>query len=906
MKVNPLTAIDFYKADHRRQYPEGTTLVYSNFTPRSVKYGPKAKGIDEKVIFFGLQYFVKWFLIDTFNAGFFAQPKELVVKQYKRRMDNALGSGAIPMDHIEALHDLGYLPISLRALPEGAAVNEKTPVLTIVNTKAEFFWLTNYLETILSTMLWGMSTSATTAYRYKQLLAKYSKETGVDLGFNMFQGHDFSFRGMFGYQAAVMSGAAHMTSFVGTDTVAAIDFLEDYYNANSDKELIGTSVPACFDKETEVLTNEGFKKFKFLNRNELIAQYHEDGTISFVKPTAYFSDKYSGKMVHFVKEGLKYVDMMVTPNHKMVREKDGKVELFEAGDFSYKNRSGYSNRNYLPIAGETLTSGPEFSDLDRLMIAFQADGSFASHAEDYTGERTGKTPIRFSLKKERKKRRLSKILTGCSLTYSESRTQNREEYIQYWIPSNELFQKDFDWVDISKISAKWAQDFLNELKYWDGSKIKDRNVFKYSSTNKSCIDKVQAIASVAGYKTHFYCNNDKRGNRIPCYDLIIDPLRNKISGNKITRTLVDYSDYVYCVSVPTKMIVVRRNNIVSISGNTEHSVMTMSGPDGELKTFERLITKLYPKGIVSIVSDSFDFWQVLTDFLPRLKPDILARSGGFPVDRVVIRPDSGDPVKIICGEDIIQLDNEDIKDLEEAKDWAQEAMVSYVRDQTPHGERGDSSVIDYFSFKGKTYKITVEIDWNRHDKQYYYIDGDKVIDCVECELTPEQKGAVQVLWETFGGTISEKGFKVLDSHIGIIYGDSITLARLEQIMLGLKRKGFAANNVVLGVGSFTYQYATRDTYGFAMKATAGVVNGETREIFKLPKTDGGGMKKSAKGFLVVHETAPGEYVMQDQVSEAISETGALKEVFCEGELLIETTLAEIRERVNANVAKAIV
>ncbi len=151
------------------------------------------------------------------------------------------------------------------------------------------------------------------------------------------------------------------------------------------------------------------------------------------------------------------------------------------------------------------------------------------------------------------------------------------------------------------------------------------------------------------------------------------------------------------------------------------------------------------------------------------------------------------------------------------------------------------------------------------------------------------------MWDTFGGSETGKGFKVLDPHIGLIYGDSITLERANQILAQLRDKGFAASNVVFGVGSYTYVYQTRDTLGFAMKATAGIVNGKFIEIFKDPKTDGG-FKKSAKGYLAVHQNENGEYVLKDQVSLEEKNNSDLKEVFRDGKLLVDHTLAEIRAR----------
>lgn len=483
MKINPLTLIDFYKADHRRQYPDDTTLVYSNLTPRT----SRMEGVDE-IVFFGLQYFIKEYLMNQWQRGFFSKPKEEVLRQYRRRMDNALGKDAVPVEHIAELHDLGYLPLEIRALPEGSLVPMRVPVCTIKNTNPTFFWLTNYLETIMSAILWKPCTSATTAFQYRKAFDRAAQETvgGSDVSFVMWQGHDFSFRGMSGVEDACMSGAGHLLSFYGTDSVAVIDFLEEYYQADSDLEIIGGSVPA-----------------------------------------------------------------------------------------------------------------------------------------------------------------------------------------------------------------------------------------------------------------------------------------------------------------------------------TEHSVMCMGTKADEMGTFRRLITDLYPAGVVSIVSDTWDFWQVITEYLPKLKPEILKRAG-----KVVIRPDSGDPVKIIIG------------------------------------------------------------------------DSDAPVG------SPAYKGAIECMWETFGGTITEKGYKLLDGHIGLIYGDSITLGRQKAILAGLEAKGFCSFNVVLGIGSFTYEYVTRDTFGFAMKATYGEVDGEGREIFKDPKTDSG-MKKSAKGLLKV-EKVNGTFVLKDQVSAAEADAGEMKLIFKDGKLVKDYTLAEVR------------
>ena len=390
--MSAILLTDGYKLDHRRQYPEGTEYVYSNWTPRSCQYFPEA---EEGVVVFGIQYFIKEYLLDRMNKEFFNRSKEEAITSFARRINTFLGPNQVGTKHIEDLYDLGYLPIEIKALPEGTLCPIRVPALTFVNTKPEFFWLTNYFETLISTTLWLPMTSATSARLYKKELLRHAKKTGFENQPGLdFLCHDFSMRGMAGIEAAIMSGMAHMTSFTGSETIPAIQAIEEYYDANVETELVAGTVPA-----------------------------------------------------------------------------------------------------------------------------------------------------------------------------------------------------------------------------------------------------------------------------------------------------------------------------------TEHSVMCAGGMDDEFETFKRLITEIYPTGIVSIVSDTWDFWQVITEYMPRLKDTIMSRDG-----RVVIRPDSGDPVKIICGDP--------------------------------------------------------EADPN----------------------SPEYKGAYQLLGEIFGTTVNEKGYKVLDTHIGLIYGDSITLDRQKQIYAQLEEKGFAATNLVLGIG----------------------------------------------------------------------------------------------------------
>jgi nicotinamide phosphoribosyltransferase len=292
---------------------------------------------------------------------------------------------------------------------------------------------------------------------------------------------------------------------------------------------------------------------------------------------------------------------------------------------------------------------------------------------------------------------------------------------------------------------------------------------------------------------------------------------------------------------------------------TEHSVMCAGGKEDEIETFRRLL-ETYPTGILSVVSDTWDLWKVCTEHVVTLKEEILARDG-----KLVIRPDSGNPVDILCGESKV-------------------GNLNY--DQSGRAYPDNPEV-------GEHWHNTI---WKNGDKYYKLINLPHHAEWEEVSPEPKHKGVVELLWDVFGGTINEQGYKVLDSHIGAIYGDSITIDRADEICSRLEAKGFASTNVVLGIGSFTYQYNTRDTFGFAMKATYVEVNGEAREIFKDPITDDG-TKKSATGLLAVFENeVNGAYELHDRCNWETENNGELKTIYHNGEIYQRTTLTQIRER----------
>ena len=510
-KPNPLLATDFYKIGHINQYNKLTTLIFSNFTPRADKlFQHYVKNAPHAVLVAGVQGVIQSFVIDLWNDGFFKQPKTKVIGQYKRLVDKSLNVD-LDVKHIEALHDLGYLPLEIRCLPEGTLCPIQVPIYTVHNTDDRFAWLTNYFESGLSAETWKVITNATTAFNYRLLFERYAEKTCDNNSHVDFQGHDFAFRGLSGIYDGYGSSFGHILSFKGTDTVLAIQYAEDFYGAED--TFVAGSIPAS--EHSVATTNIG----------------------------AIIEDQRKHRM---------------TQAHVSI---------------------------------------------------------------------------------------------------------DTERY---------LAEKEF---------------------------------------------------------------------------------------------------------------------------------------------LSRYITEIYPAGFVSYVADSYDYWSVLTKIAVELKEQIMAREG-----RLVFRPDSGDPVKIICGD--------------------------------PDAKVG----------------------------------------------SPAYKGAVECLWEVFGGTTTEQGYKVLNERVGLIYGDSITLDRAQRILEGLEAKGFASNNLVFGIGSFTYNYLTRDTFGFAVKATWGQVNGVGRELFKDPITDSG-VKKSAKGLLRIEESENG-FTLFDQQTAEQEQGGALKTVFENGKLQYECTLDQIRERLS--------
>lgn len=241
--INPILLADSYKLSHIDFTSVGVQTIYSNFTPRFTEYlQQKVKSFDGGIVVFGLQAAIQKIFVEYWEEGFFKRDKEEVIGEAKRLLSPYIGMENFK--HFEDLHDLGYMPIRIKALEEGSIIGKGIPCMTITNTHKDFQWLPNYLESVLSSEMWKPMTTATIGRALKSLAVKASVETTGSAEGADFQLHDFSFRGQSGIESGAASGAGFLLSTMGTDNIPSMAFLEHYYGADIEKEDIAFSVPA--------------------------------------------------------------------------------------------------------------------------------------------------------------------------------------------------------------------------------------------------------------------------------------------------------------------------------------------------------------------------------------------------------------------------------------------------------------------------------------------------------------------------------------------------------------------------------------------------------------------------------------------------------------------------------------
>lgn len=248
---NIILLTDSYKLSHYKQYPPGTENVYSYFESRVGATFPYT-------IFFGLQYFLRKYL-----SGRVVTPEKIEQAAAVAKMHMGSEAGTFNREgweYIERKHN-GFLPVRIKAVPEGTKVPTDNVMMTIEATDPKCFWLVNYLETLL-VQVWYPSTVATVSHYVRSLIKQGLEESG-DVNGLPFKLHDFGFRGVSSVESAGLGGLAHLVNFMGTDTLAAISCGMEYY----DSGVCGFSIPAS---EHSTITSWGEANELEAMRNMLI------------------------------------------------------------------------------------------------------------------------------------------------------------------------------------------------------------------------------------------------------------------------------------------------------------------------------------------------------------------------------------------------------------------------------------------------------------------------------------------------------------------------------------------------------------------------------------------------------------------------------------------------------------
>lgn len=275
MKYLPVLLGDFYKMTHHDQYPDGLQYIHAYFTPRMSRLEH-----ENKLIMFGLQAFIKTYLIDYFNEYFFGEFHDEVMGEYIRVLNATLGRDSYNIDKISKLHKLGYLPLSIKAIPEGTRVPIKVPMIEITNTHPDFAWLVNYVESLLSAEMWHPMVSANVGYRYRQIVNHWYDITVEDNIPRARALGDFSFRGQESLQSAIKSSAAFCLSFLNTATVPAIMFLEEMYNCDCTREPVAFG--SISTEHSVMCSNRSTDGDEITLVKKLLTQTYKDKSFSMV------------------------------------------------------------------------------------------------------------------------------------------------------------------------------------------------------------------------------------------------------------------------------------------------------------------------------------------------------------------------------------------------------------------------------------------------------------------------------------------------------------------------------------------------------------------------------------------------------------------------------------------------
>jgi ribonucleoside-diphosphate reductase, beta subunit len=335
----------------------------------------------------------------------------------------------------------------------------------------------------------------------------------------------------------------------------------------------------CFTEGHQILTSIGFIDFRDLTQDHLVANWWEGGDITFEKPLEIIQSHYSGDVYHF--EGRSH-DFTVTPNHRIVTydvRQNNKLSI------PFAEKVGLNNRT-IPVNG-TKQNGTlkHLSFYDRIRIAFQADGCFSNHQE--TATENGYS-ARFSFKKERKIMRMESLLKSASKKELNKYTKTKDSYgyTRFYVWINTPFSKNFDWVDFSEITETWCDEFIEELKEWDGSGTLGTEAVRFGTVSERVVEQIITISTLGGYIVGVERIDPKTapktrvGKNKQIYHFLYIRKAHYRSGRVITKTKEHYTGNIYCCTVSSGMIIVKNGYGVTVSGNSKsYAVMVEAVSD---------------------------------------------------------------------------------------------------------------------------------------------------------------------------------------------------------------------------------------------------------------------------------------------------------------------------------------
>lgn len=852
--LNPLFATDSYKHSHHAFVPDGTSLLYSHLTPRGNKrFLNNYPDHDDKIVVYGIRYLIEE-LQYRWKKGFFDRKWKKIEKESLQVLGHHLGFTETDLVKFKKLHELGYLPLQIKAIKEGSLVNTGVPILTVVNTLPEYFWLTNFIESYILNTLCPAMTAATITREFAKLRDQYFDMTVEDQTYKGFHLHNFSYRGCHGHEVAGLIGSAHNLFTLGTDTLYGIAIAQEYYGAGEVAYSVNAGEHSVVTLGINYYDNEDKLNGEYLNLRSLLTEKYPTGILSYIadsydfwrvidtilpnlkkeimtregklviRPDCYSSDTqvltpYGFKLFSQLQEDDLVAQVLDNGTYEFVKPLKIVNEPYKGKMYHFKDQHGKVDQVVTPnhrmiykqinptnnliitekvkFAEDMKTSGNYLNYFERSAKAQNQNKSLTllerlniAFQADGSYVTNSNNSIRFSFSKQRKIDRLSSLLTEANIPFKTYQLASGNTEFNISLDKN-LVSKDFNWINVSNLCSNWCEEFLEELKHWDSS-VRSSSRFKYDTTNKTCSDIVELIALSAGKGVLTTESEDNREAHFSNIftSNILDS--NRCGGQSWIKEEIDYDGTVHCVQIPTGRLIVKRNRSIMVCGN------------------------------------------------------------------------SGEPIYNLCGYRVIETP--EVYSIEKAIEYAALNNAEVVKTD------------------GRFYLIEPQINTPTTHKEI---------------SEAEALGLVETLWNTFGGTTNTKGYRQLDSHIGIIYGDGLSYHKVKLIYQLLSAKGFAVDNVILAQGAYTMSTLNdRDQFNVAIKASAAIVNGDIVPVFKDPATDHG--KKSVKGFLKVTKDEKGKFTVHEDVTEEEELTGELEVVLYDGTIYnSNVTYEQIKEIVNS-------